>query len=360
MITADFSFDVPSELIAQHPLPERENSRLLFLDRRTKERRGFRVSDLPGLLPRGSLLVFNNTRVRKASLYGIDENTDKSHKFLLLEESLKDGSACWKALCRRASKRKAGSRCRFPGGLTGEITGCWTEGAGVHGVILRFNQPVDDAYLDRYGRIPLPPYIRREDSTEDAVRYQTVYARETGSAAAPTAGLHFTERLLTRLHEAGIESAFVTLHVGLGTFQPVRAPEPSGHSMHEERYNISEEAAARIEKAKNEGRAVIAAGTTSARALESACFLDDGSRFRIKSGAGTTRIFMYGDYRFKAVDGLFTNFHTPFSTLLMLVSCFAGQFSTADEGRKLILDTYAEAAAQRYRFFSYGDAMLIL
>jgi S-adenosylmethionine:tRNA ribosyltransferase-isomerase len=221
-------------------------------------------------------------------------------------------------------------------------------GGGAEGGVrlLEFDRPIDDDWLDRYGHIPLPPYIKRADTEADADRYQTVYAAACGSSAAPSAGLHFTRELLDTLSAAGIESAFVTLHVGLGTFLPVRSADIEDHVMHNETFCIDEETAAKIERAKAEGRKIIAVGTTSVRTLESAW--DSG---RLRTGEGGTSIFIYPGYRFKVVDALFTNFHTPESTLLMLVSAFAG--------RELILESYAEAVREGYRFFSYGDAMLI-
>jgi len=213
--------------------------------------------------------------------------------------------------------------------------------------LLEFDRPIDDDWLDRYGHIPLPPYIKRQDTQEDADRYQTVYAAACGSTAAPTAGLHFTRELLEKLAAAGIESAFVTLHVGLGTFLPVRSAHIEDHVMHNETFCIDAETAAKIERAKADGRKIIAVGTTSVRTLESAW----DSVGRLKTGEGGTSIFIYPGYRFNVVDALFTNFHTPESTLLMLAAAFAG--------RELILESYAEAVREGYRFFSYGDAMLI-
>ena len=241
----------------------------------------------------------------------------------------------------RANRRKVGSRYSFPEGVEAEI-----DGEDGEFRFLRFSRDIDDDWLDRVGHIPLPPYIRREDEVADADRYQTVYARAVGSSAAPTAGLHFTSGILEELHARGIGTAFVTLHVGLGTFLPVREKRVEDHVMHEEAYSLSEETADAVEKAKAERRPVLAVGTTSVRTLESAW--KDG---RLERGAGRTSIYIYPGYRFKVVDRLFTNFHTPESTLLMLVSAFAG--------RELILDTYAEAVRERYRFFSYGDAMYI-
>jgi S-adenosylmethionine:tRNA ribosyltransferase-isomerase len=225
-------------------------------------------------------------------------------------------------------------------------------------LLLRFDRPIDDAWLDLHGHVPLPPYIKRDDTDVDAERYQTVYARDYGSTAAPTAGLHFTSELLAELGKAGIETAFITLHVGLGTFLPVRTENLEDHAMHEEAYCIDDDTARRIEKARAEGRKILAVGTTSLRALESAWLeaMPDaaapGAGGLGRRGEGSTSIFIYPGYRFKIVDALFTNFHTPESTLLMLVSAFAG--------REFILDSYKEAVKEGYRFFSYGDACLIL
>jgi S-adenosylmethionine:tRNA ribosyltransferase-isomerase len=227
-------------------------------------------------------------------------------------------------------------------------------------MVLHFDRPIDDEWLNRFGHIPLPPYIKREDIEADSRRYQTVYASETGSAAAPTAGLHFTEELLSELEKAGMEKVFITLHVGLGTFMPVRTEIVEEHTMHEEAFYIGEEAAERIEKAKREKRKILAVGTTSLRSLESAW--QDGS-LRITKKKGQTSIFIYPGFKFRAVDQLFTNFHTPMSTLLMLVSAFAEADQIPDSGhlpgRDLILESYQEAIKEGYRFFSYGDAMLI-
>jgi S-adenosylmethionine:tRNA ribosyltransferase-isomerase len=267
-------------------------------------------------------------------------------------------------MVRRA--RRPGSRYVFAGGVEAEIVGEDGEFR-----LLRFDQPIGDDWLDLHGHVPLPPYIKRGDDDLDGERYQTVYARETGSAAAPTAGLHFSPELLRSLEEAGIESAFVTLHVGLGTFLPVRAENIEDHRMHREGYTISEEAASRIERATAEGRKIVAVGTTSLRTLESA-WLPAGSSGpggapALRRGEGSTALFIYPGYRFKAADQLFTNFHTPHSSLLMLVSAFAeanagafaGEGLKTGSGRELILESYAEAIRKGYRFFSYGDAMLM-
>jgi S-adenosylmethionine:tRNA ribosyltransferase-isomerase len=261
-------------------------------------------------------------------------------EFLLLDQ-LDDHT--WRTMVRRAKRRRPGSYYRFPGGRDGAITG--TDGEFR---LLRFDTPIDDPWLDVHGHIPLPPYIKRGDTAADSDRYQTIYAAITGSSAAPTAGLHFTAGLLTELENRGMETAFLTLHVGLGTFLPVRAENVEDHLMHEERYFLSEETAAKIEAAKAAGRKILAVGTTSVRTLESAWDKDTG---RLRRGEGATSIFIYPGYTFKVVDALFTNFHTPESTLLMLVSAFADT--------TLIRRAYAEAIRENYRFFSYGDAMLI-
>jgi S-adenosylmethionine:tRNA ribosyltransferase-isomerase len=247
---------------------------------------------------------------------------------------------------QRAKRRKPGSRYSFFDDNGVEVARATITGGEGEFRFIEFDRPVDDAWLEKYGHIPLPPYIKRGDAPQDADRYQTIYARATGSAAAPTAGLHFTREILDRLCGLGIGSAFVTLHVGLGTFLPVRSEDIEDHRMHEEQFIITEENAAVIEKAISEKRKIIAVGTTSLRTLESA-FCEDG----LKRGWQSTSIFIYPGYKFKAVDALFTNFHTPLSTLLMLVSAFAG--------RELILESYAEAVREGYRFFSYGDAMIV-
>jgi S-adenosylmethionine:tRNA ribosyltransferase-isomerase len=340
METTDFSFELPEELIAQFPAPERGADRLLVLDRASLARTHRRVADLPSLVEPGTLLVFNDSKVRKARVYGTPIGPDGAGEveFLLLDRI---GSGRWRAMVKRAKRQKVGRRYAFPAGVEAEI-----EAEDGEFRLVRFDRDLGDEWLDEHGHIPLPPYIRREDAPADSSRYQTIYARAVGSAAAPTAGLHFTPAIMDALRAAGAEIAYVTLHVGLGTFLPVRAEKIEEHRMHEEAYTIGEETAAAVEKAKREGRPVLAVGTTSVRTLESAW--KDG---HLERGSGRTSIFIYPGYRFKVVDRLFTNFHTPASTLLMLVSAFAG--------RDLILETYREAVAERYRFFSYGDAMYI-
>ncbi|MDR1127317.1 MAG: tRNA preQ1(34) S-adenosylmethionine ribosyltransferase-isomerase QueA [Treponema sp.] len=338
MLTSDFSFDLPQELIAQFPPEKRGTSRLMLLDRKTQCRKHCLVKDLTDFLERGSLLVFNNTRVRKARLLGVSSTSGAQVEFLLLKQCGEE----WSVIASRAKRRRIGSRYVFPGNVEAEIV---RRDGDTH--VVRFTPAIDDVWLDAYGRIPLPPYIRREDASIDNERYQTIFARSVGSAAAPTAGLHFTEELLADLDKSGVETAFITLHVGLGTFLPVRTANVEDHTLHEEVFTIDALTATRVEKAWSEKRRVIAVGTTSVRALESAF-----SNGRLKVGEQSTSIFIYPGYRFKTIDGIFTNFHTPQSSLLFLVSAFAG--------KDFILDSYREAIRERYRFFSYGDAMLIL
>jgi S-adenosylmethionine:tRNA ribosyltransferase-isomerase len=315
------------------------------LEREGGRRRDRNVKDLPGLIEKGSVLVFNDSRVRKARIFGTDRH-GRTTEFLMLRPAYPD-SRVWLVLTRRAAKKR-GEIYRF---ARAEAELMFIDEAPA----LRFDRAVDDAWLDECGHIPLPPYIKRADEASDSGRYQTVYARAHGSAAAPTAGLHFTEETLAALRENGVETAFITLHIGLGTFLPVRSVNVEDHNMHKEFFRIEDEAAAKIEAAKREGRRVVAVGTTTLRAMEAAW--RDGYLLR---GERETGIFIYGDYAFKTADALVTNFHTPESTLLMLVCSFAGAASGEATGRKLIMDTYREAIQKGYNFFSYGDAMLIL
>jgi S-adenosylmethionine:tRNA ribosyltransferase-isomerase len=364
MKTLDFNFDLPEKLIAQTPSSVRGQSRLLVLDRAGGSREHRMVEDLPSLLETVSreaapLLVFNNSRVRKARLLAVSETSGASVEFLLLKKLKDEGhddGCLWQTMAQRAKRRRTGSRYLFKDADENEIAHGEIRAEDGEFRILAFDHPVDDAWLDRYGHIPLPPYIKRGDGPGDSERYQTVYAGVTGSAAAPTAGLHFTEDLLEKIAAAGIETAFITLHVGLGTFLPVRSENIEDHKMHGEVFSIDEKTASQIENAKAAGRKIIAVGTTSVRTLESAWESTTGS---LQRGEGSTSIFIYPGYQFKIVDGLFTNFHTPKSTLLMLVSAFAGNNPGGLDGRKMILESYAEAVRMGYRFFSYGDAMLI-
>jgi len=337
MLTTDFSFNLPEELIAQHPASERGSSRLLVLDRQSGEVSHSSVRELISYVPAGTVMVFNDSRVRRARLFATTAGGGKVEVLLLRRE----GDLLWAALTTRMAKLVPGKRVTLPEGLDAEVIESRPDER-----LFRFSREIDDDYLERNGHLPLPPYIRRADVPADAERYQTVYAREHGSAAAPTAGLHFTPELLDALRAAGVDIHFVTLHVGLGTFLPVRAESIEDHRMHFEEYTVPEETANAVNTAKRDGRPVLAVGTTSVRTLESA-WTSDG----LQSGPGATNIFIYPGYPFKVVDAMFTNFHTPESTLLMLVSAFAG--------REHILAAYKEAVHERYRFFSYGDAMLI-
>jgi len=368
MKTNEFNFDLPVQLIAQQPGDERGRGRLMLLDRGSGKRTHSCVSRLPDILsdgcflsPRGDkpLLVFNDTKVRKARLNGKSFKSGARTEFLLLEP-LKNGkeeagNIEWKFLVKHAARRKAGSAYVFYDSGGADIARAEIIDYQNEFKTLRFNKPLDDDFFDKYGHVPLPAYIKRADTPSDSERYQTVYAKQTGSAAAPTAGLHFTREILDNLKEHGVESAFITLHVGLGTFLPVRHENIEDHVMHEEHFNITDTNAAIIESAVTQKRKIIAVGTTSLRALESAAYNEERV---LKRGWQQTSIFIYPGYRFKMADALFTNFHTPYSTLLMLVSAFAARNGTYS-GKDLILESYKEAVREGYRFFSYGDAMLI-
>lgn len=358
MLAAAFQFDLPPELIAQAPAQDRDASRLLLLQRNSGLVTHRRFKDLPGLLRAGDVLVLNDSKVIPARLRGVNRKPGGEFEFLLLKENCPND---WWALVRPGKRARVGTEIhiRYRSGKASEITATVLEtNAEGHrrlqfrGVVNLFDQ------LNIVGEMPVPPYIRREAAVElmrDFDRYQTVFAKSFGSVAAPTAGLHFTETLFRALRRAGIELRFVTLHVGLGTFAPVKANDVADHVMHEERFIVSEETARSVNTARAEGRRIVCVGTTSLRVLESVAATNDG---RITSGAGRTRIFIYPPFRFRVADALVTNFHLPCSTLLMLVSAFAAPGET--RGRELILHAYAEAIRERYRFFSYGDAMLIL
>jgi S-adenosylmethionine:tRNA ribosyltransferase-isomerase len=349
--TTDFSFDLPDELIAQHPSEKRGESRLMLVDRRDAKISHHSVGDLPDLLDSRTVMVFNDSRVRKARLYGRrraslpDGRSAPEREFLLVRDLPgKSPRIRWEAMTRKPARLRSGEEIDFPSGRVARVVD--HRGMFVH---LEFDAPVDEAYFTSNGHVPLPPYIDREDAVEDEERYQTVYAREPGSVAAPTAGLHFTPDLLRRLEEAGVGNEHVRLHVGIGTFLPVRVENLEEHRMHEEECELSDETARRLNEAREAGRKLLAVGTTSVRTLESAWNAEHG---RLEAFRGATDLFIRPGYRFGAVDALFTNFHTPRSTLLMLVSAFAS--------RELILRAYETAVAERYRFFSYGDAMLIV
>lgn len=345
MLLKEFDFNLPEELIAQHPSGIRGQDKLMLLNRKTGETEHHNMSDLPDLILPGTLMIFNNSKVRRARCYGIKETTGREQEFMFLNQLDSTGNT-WNTMVKGAKKQKPGMRYTFPDGTTGTIIER-EENTGTEFRALRFESPVTEEWFEKNGHIPLPPYIKREDTEEDSERYQNIYAKETGSAACPTAGLHFTEEMLSRLSEKGIERDFVTLHVGLGTFLPVREEKIEDHKMHEEVFTVSEATAEKINQAKKEGRPVLAVGTTSVRTLESAC--DENGI--VKAGTSSTHIFMYPGYKFKVIDQMFTNFHTPESTLIMLVSAFAG--------REHILNAYRNAVENRYRFFSYGDAMFI-
>ena len=337
MKTSQFSFDLPDDLIAQSPAGEREAARLLVLNRADGSTVGATVRDLPQWVDPGTVVVLNDTRVRKARVFGQRADGGTAEFVLLSEKS----PGLWEAVVGRVRRARQGASFRFPEGVQGTL-----ESSDGESRLLRFDPPVDEAWLERNGHVPLPPYIRRPDESVDEQRYQTVFARETGSAAAPTAGLHFTPRLLETLRERGAHAAWVTLHVGLGTFLPIRTERVEDHTMHEEAYSIPAATKAIVDAAVREGRPVLAVGTTVVRTLESA-WEENG----LKAGPGRTRIYITPGFTFRVVSRLFTNFHTPQSSLLVLVSAFAGT--------DLVLRTYQRAVEERYRFFSYGDAMLI-
>jgi S-adenosylmethionine:tRNA ribosyltransferase-isomerase len=335
--TSQLSFDLPENQIAQSPLAERDAARLLVLNRSTGKVFHSEVKELVRWIEPGTLLVLNDTRVRKARLFGTRPGGGTTEFILLAREGLNR----WEAIAGRAGRLKRGAVIGFPEKVTGII-----EVSEGESLFLRFDPPIDEAWLERNGHVPLPPYIRRPDLPADEERYQTVYARALGSAAAPTAGLHFTARLLEELRARGAGIAWVTLHVGLGTFQPIRTENIEDHRMHEELYEVPAATKALVDAAARDGRPVLAVGTTVVRTLESAW-----GKEGLREGEGRTRIYITPGYEFKVVRRMFTNFHTPGSSLLVLVSAFAGT--------KRILDVYGEAVRQGYRFFSYGDAMLI-
>ncbi len=338
--TSDFSFDLPEELIAQDPLADRSASRLLLLDKHTGQTKHEVFKNIGNYLNPGDCLVLNNTRVLPARLHGARQGTGAAVEVLLLKR--RDGDI-WETLVKPGKKAKPGVSLTFGDGLlTGEVLSIVEEGNR----LVRFSyEGIFEQVLDRLGEMPLPPYITHK--LQDQNRYQTVYARYDGSAAAPTAGLHFAEELLHSLERKGVKLAYVTLHVGLGTFRPVKTKNILEHHMHSEYYQITAQAAEAINQAKKNGNRVICVGTTSCRTLESAA--DENGM--LKESCGNTDIFIYPGYQFKVLDGLITNFHLPESTLVMLVSALAG--------REHVLGAYREAIEERYRFFSFGDAMLI-
>jgi S-adenosylmethionine:tRNA ribosyltransferase-isomerase len=358
MNVSDFDFHLPDELIAQQPAP-RGTSRLLILDRADGSRRHSSIPDLPSALRAGDLLVVNNTRVFPARLLGRRVPSGGAVECLILgrarPESIPgvESASCrlCDALMHPGQKLKPGALVRFEGPeavLTAEVLARHFQGRRTIRLVAESGGDVD-ALIDALGHIPLPPYIKRPDTADDRERYQTVFARVRGSVAAPTAGLHFSPDVLAALERAGVERAEVTLHVGYGTFKPVRADQVEDHVVDPEPYEIPDATAAAIARAHREGRRVIAVGTTTTRALEHAAAAGGG---RVAAGRGDATLFVYPGHQFRAVDGLLTNFHLPSSSLLMLVSAFAG--------RERVLAAYREAVARGYRFYSYGDAMLIL
>ena len=336
----DFYFDLPEELIAQDPLEDRSSSRLLVLDKETGETSHHIFKEIVDYLNPGDCLVINDTKVIPARLIGAREGTGAKIEVLLLKR--KENNV-WETLVKPGKKARPGTRIVFGEGLlVGEVIDVVEEGNR----LIKFEyEGIFEEILDQLGQMPLPPYITHQ--LEDKNRYQTVYAKHTGSAAAPTAGLHFTPELLKQIEEKGIDIARVTLHVGLGTFRPVKVDDILEHHMHSEFYHIDAEAAEKINRAKDNGGRVICVGTTSCRTVESAA--DESGRLRECSG--WTEIFIYPGYKFKILDALITNFNLPESTLIMLVSALAG--------REHVLNAYQEAIQKRYRFFSFGDAMFI-
>lgn len=337
MDVTDFDYDLPKELIAQTPVEPRDSSRLLVMDKNTGELEHRHFYNLPEYLKPGDVLVFNDTRVIPAWLHGFKTTGAHVEVFLLTRKNATD----WEVLVKPGKKLQKGAQIKFSDELSCEILDTTDFG----GRIARFHYDgIFEEILDRLGETPLPPYIH--EKLKDKERYQTVYNRERGSAAAPTAGLHFTKELLKKIKDMGVEEVFVTLHVGLGTFRPVNESKVEDHKMHREFYTVSQEAADAINKAKREGRRIIAVGTTSVRTLESA-----GASGVMKAGGNWTEIFIYPGYQFKFVDALVTNFHLPQSTLVMLVAALTS--------REKILHAYKVAVENKYRFFSFGDAMFI-
>lgn len=341
MDVKDFYFDLPQELIAQDPLEDRSSSRLLVLDKKTGEIEHHTFRDIVSYLKKGDCLVINDTKVIPARLFGVKEDTQTKIEVLLLKRKEND---IWETLVKPGKKAKPGTVISFGDGLLkGTVVDVIEDGNR----LIQFSyEGIFEEILDQLGQMPLPPYITHQ--LKDKNRYQTVYAKHEGSAAAPTAGLHFTKELLKEIEDMGVTIAHVTLHVGLGTFRPVKVDNVLDHHMHSEFYVVEEEEAKKVNDAKKNGGRVICVGTTSCRTVESATG-EDGI---LKAGSGWTDIFIYPGYRFKILDGLITNFHLPESTLVMLVSALAG--------RDHVLHAYEEAIKERYRFFSFGDATLII
>lgn len=337
---SDFYFDLPQELIAQDPLEDRSASRLLVLDKETGAVEHHSFKEITNYLRPGDCLVLNNTKVIPARLMGVKEDTGAVIEVLLLKRREND---VWETLVKPGKKARPGTKLVFgDGSLRAEVMDVVEEG---NRLIRFFYEGIFEEALDRLGEMPLPPYITHK--LQDKTRYQTVYAKYDGSAAAPTAGLHFTKELLAKIEEMGVKIAYVTLHVGLGTFRPVKEDNILEHHMHSEHYQVTQETADVINRTKERGGRVICVGTTSCRTVESAA--DESGK--VQAGCGDTEIFIYPGYRFKVLDCLITNFHLPESTLVMLVSALAG--------RENVLSAYEKAIEEKYRFFSFGDAMLI-
>ena len=351
MKISEFTFDLPQELIAQTPAQKRGDDRLLVIDRKTGAWSDRMMKDFPSFIEPGSVVVVNDTRVRKARVFGISETGGKV-EFLFTGAM---GPDRWQAMVSKSRKQKPGKGYEFrtPDGelycravIDSDVD---DSDSGSSLKVVRFDRPVDEDFFLRCGHVPLPPYIKREDDFNDEKRYQTIFANECGSMASPTAGLHFTQEMVSALEAKGVEILHITLHVGMGTFLPVRTENLEDHVMHTESYHVSEEVARKINLAKAEGRTVVAIGTTSVRTLESAA---DRSTGLLKAGSGATNLFITPGFNFMIVDRMLTNFHTPESTLLVLVSAFAG--------RDHILAAYRHAVEEKYRFFSYGDATFLM
>ncbi|MFC4618130.1 tRNA preQ1(34) S-adenosylmethionine ribosyltransferase-isomerase QueA [Camelliibacillus cellulosilyticus] len=337
-----FDFDLPEELIAQTPLADRSASRLMVINPNQKTIKHRHFPDIVDYLSPGDSLVLNDTRVIPARLFGVKTDTNAKVELLLLKRLEGDE---WECLAKPAKRIKIGTVIDFGGGkMAATCVKELSEGRRV----CRFDyKGIFNEILDELGNMPLPPYIKEQ--LKDKERYQTVYAKHEGSAAAPTAGLHFTDELLNRIAEKGVNIVFITLHVGLGTFRPVKTDQVEAHDMHAEFYQMSQETAARLNRTREEGHRIIAVGTTVIRTLETIASASDGA---FREAAGWTDIFIYPGYEYKGVDGFITNFHLPKSTLIMMISAFAG--------REFLLSAYQEAVKERYRFFSFGDAMLVL
>lgn len=341
MKKSDFNYDLPEELIAQTPVEPRNHSRLMKIDRASGEIIHARFYNLCEYLKKGDLLVLNDSRVLPARLYGEKKGTGSFIEFLLLEQR---GDKLWEIICRPGKKAREGAEFTFG---DGKLSAVVVEVKEDGNRLVKFKCDGNFySVLDEIGQTPLPPYITKK--LEDKERYQTVYSKEIGSSAAPTAGLHFTREMLEEIKAMGVDIAYLTLHVGLGTFRPVKEDDILKHKMHSEHYHMSEETADKINRTRNNGGRIIAVGTTSCRTLES-MNLDNGL---VKAGDGYTDIFIYPGYEFKLLDGLITNFHLPESTLIMLVSAFLGYDKT--------MSAYKTAVAEKYRFFSFGDAMIII